>query len=313
MNKTTYRPPIFTVLCSLLPALAFSANAKASPYDTVMSFGSDYVQVAQNAAGQQYLLDTNTGASYAFTNTATTASIPGSGSIWSSKQAYEQAMGKDSLPGAYGYQGAEYPQYVYFSMTALSSNSQGTLIGGLPDGASRAMPYLEQDLGYTQKQPDGTYGPFHQLSVPTLDGQTASVFKGGGFGVSGSIALNGANQILFTPVYLPYPTSSAQAEGALIDLNTGTTKTISQLLSPQDLKLYLAPPIPIAFADNGSILASAVLLNGQQVTLLLSPPDTPLPEPVPEPAPLATMCAAIGFAIYRKRRHKSRQSLVHAG
>lgn len=133
-----------------------------------------------------------------------------------------------NLPEVYGVQGAELPIYQWFPMEPLATNDSGVLIGGLPNGESRAFPYSTLTLGYTQKLSDGQYTSFHPLISNDV----------------GNLMLNALNQILIT----------GSGGNKLVDISKGTTTDITSLLSPSALSQY-SYIRAYAISDNGTIFA----------------------------------------------------------
>jgi hypothetical protein len=194
---------------------------------------------------------------------------------------------QSKLPGVYGTQGAVHPVRMFFPMRAGWENSYGTLIGGVPDGHSYAMPYSSMELGYTQKQADGSYGPF----IGVIDQVPY-----------GALMLNDKNQLL----------AIGPLRNELIDLNTHSTTNVSDLISPTDWSKYAGDLFYASgLGNDGSILGYFEGAGGQDYhPVLLTPPSVTPESPVPEPSTFIVFAAAIlALATANKVRGRCGQTL----
>ncbi len=185
------------------------------------------------------------------------------------------------LPGVTGRIGVLDTTTTFFPMHALFANSEGTVIGTVPNGQSLGMPYEDATVGYAQLQANGQYGPF----VPLSSTMSAEAF------------INNNNQILLTGTYVP---------AQIIDLNKGTTTDFASIVSPATTQQY-GYLFPYGIADNGAILADAYTTpwtDNIQV-VVLTPPGVLLEVPAPEPTALVTIVLGLAGMALRSRRKKS--------
>jgi hypothetical protein len=201
-----------------------------------------------------------------------------------------------SRPGVTGLNGATNTTVTFFPMQVMDYNSAGTVIGGVPSGSSRAIPYSSLTVGYAIVSPQGQWSAFTALS---------SGFNG----PAGIVQLSGlSNQILVT-----------DSQGSrLVNPVDGSSTQISQLVSPSILAQYTAgfggPPIPFGggfsgreIDDQGDILVQAFPADGKIHALLLTPPNFNA-APVPEPTTLATLILAAAGGVLRRGLKKSHRT-----
>lgn len=254
--------------------LAWGSPALADAYYTVTDLGDlQHTQVTAGPNGQQISTNTESGVSYAYAF-PTTPLIP-----------LTQDQSKQ-LPGVSVYTGVTNPTLTYFQMTAQGANAQGTVIGTEPSGEMRGSPQVDPIYGYTLPDGHGGYGPFVALTQ-TIAGSPAP------FGTW--VKLNNQNQILIQDV----------TGSRLLDLNTGTTTKVSDLIAPDTLK-QMVSFVPTSFSDNGSILGFGGTFGNEEY--LLTPSGVPAPVPVPEPTTLATLALGLGGLAYLRRRGAERST-----
>ena len=212
--------------------IVLGTTAKADPYYQLTDLNSVYQfngsSSGDSASGPQgFAGNPQTGTTYPFPTTPIDTLNSNGG-------------GQPGLPGITGQDGLSGDNPVFFPMVPFAENSLGTIIGGVPSGASLANPYSDLSLGYTQKLPDGQYTPFTQLT-------------GSQHGADANIYLTATNLIAVTQQSSPY--MFGDWTGAKIfNLNNHTSFLLSQVIPPNSL----APPSDFQFlqiADNGSILA----------------------------------------------------------
>jgi hypothetical protein len=184
------------------------------------------------------------------------------------------------LPGVNGELGLNPRTPTFFQMHAQFANSEGTVIGVVPNGASLGEPWSSTGVGYAQLQANGQYGPY----VPLSSNYGAEAF------------INNNNQILLT----------GAANPEIIDLNKGTTTDFASLVSPATTQQY-GILLPYGIADNGAILAQYGddLSHPSLQWLVLTPPGVPLEVPAPEPTALVTIVLGLAGMALRSRRKKS--------
>ena len=240
-----------------------AATAFGDPYYTLTDLGGLGVVTQQ---GQQYV-NNQTGATTPFPIT--------DGTLPESDYA--------SRPGVTGILGATYPTTTFFPMTITDYNSAGTVIGGVPSGSSRALPYSALTMGYAVVSSQGQWSSFTPLSS-------------GYNGLGGLVQLSSlTNQILVVDAF----------GSRLVNAADGSSTPISQLVAPSVLAQF-SNLTGQAIDDHGDILAIAVNSNGNDEYVLLSPPGVAA-APIPEPTALATLTlAAVGIA-FRRRLRKSRR------
>ncbi len=190
------------------------------------------------------------------------------------------------LPGVIGNFGVLDPVRTFFPIrgeysSQVYANQEGTVIGVVPNGDSRAMPYSTTEVGYAQLQGNGQYGPFVPLShVPT-----AEAF------------INSNNQILVSLGF--------GGPAQIIDLNKGTTTDFASIVSPAATQQY-GYFFPLGIADNGAILADASPGGyGNDQYVVLTPPGVPVEVPAPEPTALVTIVLGLAGIAVRHRFKKS--------
>jgi len=130
-----------------------------------------------------------------------------------------------SRPGVTGWQGATNSVLTFFPMQVEDYNSAGTVIGGVPSGASRAIPYSTLAMGYATVSASGQWSGFTPLS---------SVFNG----PPGFVELSSqSNQILVT-----------DSQGSrLVNPVDGSSTPLTQLVDPSVLAQF-----PNGFLGKGS-------------------------------------------------------------
>ena len=125
----------------------------------------------------------------------------------------------NELPGINGFQGLFPATPTFFPMHAQFANSEGTVIGFVPNGDSKAIPYGTTAVGYAQLLPNGQYGPFVELSPLTTS----------------EAMINSHKQILLT---------GTGVTPKIIDLDKGTTPTSRRsCLPPPPLSMVSSSPM----------------------------------------------------------------------
>lgn len=225
--------------------LAIVDRSDADPYYTVTDVGrivNDYDVNNQSVTIPQ------SGVSYPFVVTTTPTST----------------VDTQNLPGVNGIQGAAFPRQEFFPMTVLATNSLGTVLGGVPDGSSRAEPYSSLVYGYAVPTTNGQYSGFIPLS--SSNGYYTPY-------------LSQANEILYKTFYAPL---------SLINVNTGISTPVDQLVPPALLQQF-GGFFGVGIDDRGDILVVAIAATAttmQQEMLLLTPPGLAAPVAAPEPSTL---------------------------
>ncbi len=183
------------------------------------------------------------------------------------------------LPGITGRIGVLDTTTTFFPMHALFANSEGTVIGTVPNGQSLGMPYEDATVGYAQLQANGQYGPF----VPLSSAMYAEAF------------VNNKNQILLTG-------TGVSAE--IIDLNKGTTTDFASIIPPATQSFSWL--FPIGIADNGAILTDYSTTPGTNYqSVVLTPPGVPLEVPALNRLHWSRSCWVLPVWRLRSRRKKS--------
>jgi len=174
------------------------------------------------------------------------------------------------------------PPYRTVTMQPIAINDSGTVIGRLATSVYRDGSAVFTEVGYAVRSPDGHYAPFVPLNgyegLPSVE-----------------LTLSQANQILML------------GEGGvkLVDVNTGTTTPITQVIPPELLTPY-SNLIIEGFDDRGDILVRTTLnfdLKGNEY-YILTPPGLD-PPAVPEPSTLLIFAAAGALAVRASRRRGS--------
>jgi hypothetical protein len=106
---------------------------------------SDLAGTSRGSRGP--VVNTQTGASYAFVTTTTPIT----------------AADLQNLPSGTVIQGAEYPEQMPYTMNVLAINSSGTAIGSIPNEGDLTNPWNNPTLGYAVRSSDGQYSPFVPL------------------------------------------------------------------------------------------------------------------------------------------------------
>ncbi|APW61853.1 PEP-CTERM sorting domain-containing protein [Paludisphaera borealis] len=243
-----------------------AVRAGASPY-----IAMDLGRVSDMQQNGQSYDNTKTGVSYAFPNTlrnltdAEMANLP----------TYTAAMQQPPPPNR-----NDSPSTKIVTMNAMRINDSGTVIGTLDRIVDRFGHTVYTDVGYTVRSPDGTYSPFVTLSAyPTS--------------ASAHYYLSQANQILITD-----PTATR-----LVDLNTGKSTSIDQLIPQQLLQNYPGIPFVQGIDDRGDIVIYADNQFTGSEAFMLTPPGLD-PPAVPEPSTLLIFAAAGALAVRTVGRRK---------
>jgi hypothetical protein len=188
-------------------------------------------------------------------------------------------------PGVTGWQGVLYSVQMFFPMQVSDYNSAGTVLGGVPSGASRGEPYSTLTMGYATVTPSGQWSGFTPLST------------------YGIVELSSqSNQILV---------SDGQGNvSRLVNPVDGSSTPLNQLVNPSVLAQF-----PYGFTGQGidakgDIFAFTVNANGTPEDVILSPPGV-AEAPVPEPTALATFTLAIAAIGLRGWLKKSRRQAPH--
>ncbi|APW63204.1 PEP-CTERM sorting domain-containing protein [Paludisphaera borealis] len=243
-----------------------AGRAGASPYIV-----TDLGRVSDMQQNGQSFDNTKTGVSYAFPNTlrnltdAEMANLP----------TYSATMRQPPPPNW-----DNSPSTKIVTMNAWRINDSGTVIGTLDKVVDRFGNPVNSDVGYTVRSPDGTYSPF-----VTLSAYPASA--------SAHYYLSQANQILITD-----PTATR-----LVDLNTGRSTSIDQLIPQQLLQNYPGIPFVQGIDDRGDIVIYADNQYTGSEAFMLTPPGLD-PPPVPEPSTLLIFAAAGALVVRTARRRR---------
>ncbi len=194
------------------------------------------------------------------------------------------------------------PVSMQLPMSVFASNAQGTVIGGLPIGTG-ADPAQTYKIGYTQMQPNGTYGAFQPITSP---------FDAAGWQTNDSntrMLLNNQNQILVSgPSF--WNAGGINKDGVILDLNAHTTTPLDSMLPASLLAKYDRFNF-IGFADNGSLIGTVGLNTdpgGPHGILLTLPGISPVP--VPEPSTFLVVAGGLGAIAFARRFR--RQALADA-
>lgn len=256
--------------------VALAGRSGASPYYTVTPIGN----LGDIQVGTASLVNTATGLSYSFVNTA--------GPLTSAES---QNLPATYLPVNYQIQGSETFPLVRFGLSATAINNSGTVIGAFPTW-SASSPWTTSTQGYTVRSSNGNYSPFVTLVPSSPVGY-------------GQLFLSQSNQILVNDI-----------NGTrLLDLNTKIMTPVSQLV-PQALLQALQANGGFhgdAIDDRGDLLVD----NGRPAYILtppgLAPPD-PIPTATPEPSTLAFFgliagSLAVRSALGRRRKRRGRSDV----
>jgi hypothetical protein len=238
---------------------AFDSPTKADAYYTVTDIGPDVNGYDMNG---QTVTNPQTGVSYPFVVTTTPTST----------------VDTQNLPGVNGLYGVESPQNVFFPMTVLATNSLGTVLGGVPDGSSRAEPYSYLTYGYAVPTTNGQYSGFIPLS-------SSGYYEP---------QLSQANEILYNAAYAPT---------TLVNVSTGVSTPVDQLVPPAFLQQYYGIAYGVAIDDRGDILVETG--PGQPELFILTPPGLAAPTAAPEPSTLlifGLISAGMGLRSAMQRR-----------
>lgn len=250
--------------------------------------------------------------------------FPGGGSHlhpqWDEAQAQHPGLAmtltgaeQSALPSVTASQRNGYPD-IQIPMTAFQNTDSGIVLGVAPVGLLYASP-SERAFGYSQKQADGTFGPFVPLAI---ENSSNSYYQGTpGLDSQGHIL---GTDYLGRPIPLvtqfgDYPvlngSGSLDARGhilimnglgqELVDLNTGTRADLASLfplgtLGP-DGHIFSA-----TLAADGTIFAevgskAGTLPDGSYDHLLMLTPVS-----TPEPSTLAAFAVlVVGLAVTRRR------------
>lgn len=174
------------------------------------------------------------------------------------------------------------PTFQTLTMVPTTINDLGTIIGVAPTMPNLPGGPLQLPLewGYAVRSVDGRYGPF--IALDPEKSMSARVF------------LSQANQILV----------DAHSGTRLLDLNTGVTSSIQQLIPPQILRQYPNTLIAETMNSRGDILVHASGPSGEEA-FILTPPGLAPPSTVPEPSTLLIFAAAGSLALRTARRRKT--------
>ena len=186
------------------------------------------------------------------------------------------------------------------SMSVFAANSLGTVIGGLPTGTGPVGTDTLK-LGYTQMQPNGTYGPFQAITSP---------FDAAGFTTNDTntrLLLNNQNQIFASgPSF--WNAGGITKDGVIIDLNAHTTTPLDSMLPASLLAKYDRFNF-IGFADNGSLIGTVGLSTdpGGPHGILLTLPGISA-SPVPEPSTFMIVAGGLGAVAFARRFRRQSQN-----
>ena len=194
-----------------------------------------------------------------------------------------------SRPGVTGWQGVLNSVQMFFPMQVSDYNSAGTVLGGVPSGGSRAIPYSTLTMGYATVSPSGQWSGF----TPLIPGSTY------GFGEFVQLSSQ-SNQILVT---------DGQAS-RLVNPVDGSSTPLNQLVDPNVLAQFPSGFLGQAIDAKGDILALTIAANGTPDYVMLSPPGV-AEAPVPEPTALATFTLAIAAIRLRGWLKKLRRRAPH--
>lgn len=258
-------------IAALIGAICFVAagRVEASPYYSVTDMGREF-DVWGNDSGYY---NGKTGISYEFTNRPTILTDSDRANL----PTYDVHL--TGWP--------DYHEYRTVTMQQTSANDSGTVVGNLVKSMYRSNNFpIYTELGYTVKSSDGTYSPF----VPLAD--NLDIY-------SSRIILNQANQILINPQG-PQLNGFGQTP-RLLDLNTGMTTPLTQLIPPEILEHYQRGVLGEGLDDRGDILVLAYNQNFEVEALMLTPPGLD-PPAVPEPSTLLVFAAGAVLAIRAGRR-----------
>jgi hypothetical protein len=257
-----------TVRLTLVAAVGLIAagRAEASPY-----IATDLGPVSDIQRNWQSFDNTKTGVSYAFTTTLRDLTD----AEWNNLPTYSAYISQPPPPTG---DGPGHTKTV--TMNPMRINDSGTVLGSLDTVVTRFGDTVSTNIGYTVRSPDGTYSPFVTLStVPTA--------------AYAHVYLSQANQILIAD-----PTSTR-----LVDLNTGTTTSLDQLVPQQILQNYPLSQYVQGIDDRGDILLYARngITGGE--AFMLTPPGLD-PPAVPEPSTLLIFAAVGALAVRTAARRR---------
>jgi hypothetical protein len=189
-----------------------------------------------------------------------------------------RALTRDEMQGLPGgttvLQTGVWSQTVPFTMQAEAINNAGTVLGIAPAASGTSNPWSDYTFVYAVRSPDGKYGPMIDLSAK-------------------AVWPSQANQMLI----------DSPSGTRLLDVASGVTTPIDQLVTPDFLKQY-SRIMGENIDDRGDLFVYATAPDGHWESFLLTPPGLAQPVPTPEPSTIllfGLLAGALGLRTAARR------------